>query len=130
MATLSRVYSAAGTWIDTVSSFDLYGRATSVTVPYPMGATPAGSTSTVYNMMGNVNPLAPGFPASVNVTDLTGRVTKSAIDARWRAPSTVTDTANYVSVLQYDPFGRLARVYRPDDVGAGQASMYFEYYEP
>jgi RHS repeat-associated protein len=107
-------YSAATTTSVTNTTFDPYGRVTSVQAPN------GGSTTTTYS------PLT-GWPTGgVEITDPVGNAVTTDLNRAWGTPASVTDANLNTTVITSDALGRTVSVARPGDA-AGYPSVKFEY---
>ncbi|RME50333.1 MAG: carbohydrate-binding protein, partial [Caldilineae bacterium] len=112
--TLVRRYDSATGFHDTTTTYDSYGRPTTVTDAN------GHSTTTAYD--GSY-----GYVAAV--TNALGHVTNYLHDPGWGVVTKVTDPNGKVTELVYDVYGRLVNVWLPTEArGVDPASQVYEYH--
>jgi RHS repeat-associated protein len=97
---------------ESTMAYDAYGRPTTVTDAR------GNSTTTAYHAF---------YGYASSVTNDLGHVVQTTMNPRWGVPTTVTDANNLVTTLEYDPYGRLSKVWLPSEPTSGVASYEFSY---
>ncbi len=98
--------------IDTQTAYDALGRPTLQTDGRGF------TTATAYHLFH-------GYVTTV--TNALGHQTVSTNDPGWGLPTSITDANGRVTTLQYDAYGRLAKVWKPTEPTNGPPSLEFVY---